>query len=208
MSRPDRAYSAQVVRHWPDLSTVDADMHYRLLKAEAAVSTNLDLLTGELLTHRQREVKPRLRVTCIPGRHRSASADVPRLAEVWDTHWGVLFVAALAGAAGDPPDTQEDPFAPPLVLLPRHQRVSRRQPPAATDVDGWSPIPITVVRVFLPPPEGCRLWVKCPDCGPGEADWRRLNEAYRADGDRRLGHDSPSPSVLNLNGVGALYSRK
>jgi hypothetical protein len=119
LSRPERAYSAQVVRYWPDLSVTDPDMHWRLTKADTDVSTNMDVLTGELRTHRQREVKPRLRITCHPDRHRGSLRPTPSLAEVWDTRWGVLFVAALGGAAGDPPDTPDDPFAPPLVLLRR-----------------------------------------------------------------------------------------
>lgn len=205
MTRPPGAFDAQVVAYWPDLAEVDPEEQFRLQKAIAAISTNRDLLAGTLRTHSQRGVKPRLRVTCSPERHHTPLSTAPRLAEVWDTEWGVLFAAPLGGAAGDVVEIPvKEPFDPPSALLPKKVRRSvDRQP--ATSEQGWKPVPITVVRVFLPPPDGCRLWVKCANCGPGEVDWIKLGAHYEFDGQKRRRHDSPSPSVVSLHSVGALY---
>lgn len=206
MIRPPRAFSAQVVGYWSDLSDADPDEQYRLDKAIAAIGTNRDLVADTLRTHGQRRVKPRLRVTCAPERHRNPSGTVPGLAEVWDTEWGVLFAAPLGGAAADLVEMPaKDPFDPPQALLPREVRQSVDRQPATQD-EGWKPVPVTVVRAFLPPPDGCRLWVKCTVCGPGEVDWTKLGAQYERDGQKRRRHDSPAPSVVSLNSVGALYS--
>ncbi len=206
MSRPPGAFSAQVFDYWPDLSEANPDLQYRLQKAIGAISTNRDLLSGTVLTPAQRRVKPRLRVTCNPDRHHNPSGEAPRLADVWDTEWGILFAAPLGGAAGDAVATHaRNPFEPPQALLPRRARKSARRQPA-TIAEGWKPVPITVLRVFLPPPDDCQLWVKCTVCGPGEVDWAKLGVQYQLDGNRRRQHDSPSPSVVSLNSVGALYS--
>jgi hypothetical protein len=206
VTRPEGAFSAQVVGYWPDLSETDPDEQYRLDKAIAAISTNRDVPAAAVLTHAQRGVKPRLRICCAPERHRSPTGTAPGLAEVWDTAWGVLFAAPLGGAAGDVVEMPAGkPFDPPLALRPRGVRrsVDRRQ---ATQGEGWKPVPITVVRVFLPPPDGCRLWVKCTVCGPGEVDWVKIGVHYELDQRKRRRHDSATPSVVSLHSVGALYS--
>ncbi|WP_056776184.1 hypothetical protein [Terrabacter sp. Soil811] len=150
-----------------------------------------------------------LQVVCTHAAHRAH--ECPKLAELWhtDAH-GPLFLSRLAGAAFDPPDDPDDPFAPPTAVLTRQQRDARRALFPSTSLSPvWEALPVTVVRLFLDDPSTfeAELWVKCVDHGPAKVDRGKLGLAYLEDAKRRRqGRDTREPTVIGLHTVGAVSS--
>ncbi|MFW5471062.1 hypothetical protein ACOCJ4_13575 [Knoellia sp. CPCC 206435] len=192
---------------WPDLG--DEDPHQRTLNATynyLVADRQLNLKTGQWELLPLSTTRPLLRVVCDAGH--GARPD-PMLAELWRTDSGLFFISKLPGGLFDPPDDPTDPFAPPTAVLSKDQKVERRrQAGRARLTQGWQPVPITIVRLFLEDPNtlSVTLWVKCGRHGPHTIDRVRLYKTYLEDQRRRQQRDTPEPLVIGLHDVEALSS--
>ena len=205
--RPGEPYTGIVAGLWPQLGDADP-RQYDLDKAYSqAVSVwTRNLKTGEWEAIPPDGTRALLRITCAPERHHFGDT-APMLAEVRTTSFGLLFISKLPGAASDPPDDPNDPFAPPTAVLPRRDRARRAwgQTRRGSE-EGRQPVPITIVRILLDGPVMASLWVKCADHGPAVVDRIKLARVYEQDQARRRGHDTPKPTVIRLQDVVTLCS--
>ena len=205
--RPLRAgdpYTGIVAGLWPQLGDsrqYDMDMAY----AQAVNNIRFSLETGDWEAIPPDGSRALLRITCAPEKH--FRDDAPMLAEVWKTSRGLLFVSKLPGAAFDPKDDPNDPFAPPTAVLCRADRIKRADGQSRpSGGSGWEPIPITIVRLLLDGPIVAPLWVKCAKHGPAIVDLLKLNRVYERDQAARRKRDTLKPAVIRLHDVAALSS--
>lgn len=133
-AQPGRPYRYRLDRFWPDLPE-DDPAAARLIRAwrEAAEPADRPEAARRLLT-----------VTCSHQRHGAKAGVAPRLAEVWQTSEGRLFVARIPGR--------------------REGRLARRRtsPPPPLD---WDPIPYTEAIWLIDDPAQPVLPCACPDHG-------------------------------------------
>lgn len=192
---------------WPQLGS-DDPRQYDLDKAygEAVTNISLNLQTGVWDAIAADGTQAVLRITCSPERHTGDEA--PMLAEVWNTSYGLLFIARLPGAVFDPDDYPKDSFAPPTAVLSGVDLIKRAVgQPRRTSEDCWRPIPVTIVRLLLDGPVDAPLWVKCADHGAATVDRLKLNRVYQQDKIARRQRDTRKPRVIRLHDVGALSSK-
>ena len=206
--RPGEPYTGIVAGLWPQLGDADP-RQYDLDKAcsRAVTDRTLNLTTGEWEAIPPDGTRALLRITCEPELHFGNAA--PMLAEVWTTTQGLLFISKLPGAAFDPPDDPNDPFAPPTAVLSRRDRARRAGSQTRRGSEaGWEPVPITIVRLLLDGPVEARLWVKCADHGAATVDRLKLNRVYQRDQVGRRQRDTLGPTVIPLHDVVTLSSER
>ena len=201
--KPGDPYTGIVVALWPQLGEDPRQCDLDKAYGQVVTDRTLNLRTGEWEPIPPDGTGPLLRITCMPELHFMDEA--PMLAEVWKTNYGLLFISRLPGAAFDPKNDPNDPFAPPTAVLSKDDpiRGARGQSRRAMGT-GKEPIPITIVRILLDGPITASLWVKCADHGSAEVDRLKLNRAYELDQVRRRGRDTPEPTVIYLHDVAAI----
>ncbi len=204
--RPGEPYTGIVAGLWPQLGDADP-RQYDLDKACSRTDAyrTLNLTTGEWEDIPPDGARALLRITCEPELHFGDAA--PMLAEVWTTTQGLLFISKLPGAAFDPPDDPNDPFAPPTAVLSGRDRARRAGGQTRRGSGAhWEPVPITIVRILLDGPVMASLWVKCADHGPAVVDRIKLARVFEQDQQARRDLDAPKPTVIYLHDVVALSS--
>lgn len=208
---PGQPYKAIIDGLWPQLGEDDPrqyawDMAYREVSTRTLVYR--DPATGVLSLPRDGEPDPLvpadtrrlLIITCVPALHHRSMT--PMLAEVWQTSYGLLFVARLPGRLHRPGEHPGDPFEAPAAVRSRRSPPWRAPQALAAAVE-WQHVPITIVRLLLADDVPARLWVRCVRHGPREVDRVKL---YR-ESERHLASESADtlePTYVRLDSVAAL----
>ncbi len=207
---PGSPYKALVTDLWPQLGDEDPrqgrwDLAYRDATTRTVAhrpgpGQPLQFVDrGAADPLRAPEMRPLLRVTCLPRQHNRSRP--PTLAEVWQTAHGLLFIATLPGPAAVQDSPDGDPFGPPAALRPA------ARPPVVRPLGaGWVHVPVTVVRVLLDD-EGQEpdLWVRCVDHPAARLDRVKLFREYQLHLGA-TGSDAPRPRYVRLDTVAALSS--